>query len=136
MTSKYILSGSIPLLALALSASAEGPAKGTKSKPFAEVAATSGSGAEAAASQNGGTSTSTRKPEVDVAYKELAVLYDNKRNPVIQRFSLYGEFAAQWADGSSNQGVYGSWDLPPLNGFPSSLWDAIDVRRWRLGARA
>ena len=138
---KLILNGSIALLVLTLSAAADTPAKKTKSKPVA-AAAVSSTGSEAAASTNGSAPKSTRKPEVDVSYQELAVLYKSKENPVIQKFSLYGEFSAQWADGVSNQGPFGSRNLPPtpatssLPGTPSTLWDDVDARRWRLGVRA
>jgi len=67
------------------------------------------------------------KPVIDVASKDLLVLYRNEEDPIIERFSLTGELALQWAAGTSNCGSYGSWDLPE-----NSLWGAVDVRRWRL----
>jgi phosphate-selective porin OprO/OprP len=69
-----------------------------------------------------------KKPVIDVSTKALAVLYRNQQNPIIQQFSLRGELATQWAAGTSDRGSYGSWDLPA-----NTLWDGIDVRRWRLG---
>ena len=143
MTSKHILSGSIALLTFALPAltaeTARSSAKNSKAKPIAtETAPASGNGNGATTAQP----SSARKPEVDVSYKELAVLYKNKDNPIIQKFSLYGEFSAQWAEGDSNQGRFGSRDLQPLAATaltpanPSTLWDGVDARRWRLGARA
>ena len=69
-----------------------------------------------------------KKPVIDVSAKDLCVLYNNKKNPIIERFSLTGELAAQWAAGTSNRGSYGSWDLPA-----NTRWGGIDVRRWRLG---
>lgn len=68
------------------------------------------------------------KPVIDVASKDLLVLYRNEEDPVIERFSLTGELALQWAAGTSDRGSYGSWDLPE-----DGLWGAVDVRRWRLG---
>lgn len=76
------------------------------------------------------------KPQNDVSYKELAVLYSDKDNPIIEKFSLYGEFSAQWATGDSNRGSFDSGDLLPSNNTPSTLWGDIDARRWRLGFRA
>ncbi len=69
-----------------------------------------------------------QKPLIDVSTKDLAVLYRNEDNPVLERFSLRGELALQWAAGTSDRGSYGSWELPT-----DGLWDGIDVRRWRLG---
>ena len=109
MTTKDILTGGIALLALAL------PAFAANGK---------------------------NKPDVDVSYEELAVIYSNKDNSVVQRFSLYGELAIQWAEGVSNQGAFGSRNLGPTSatstipGTPSTLWDGLDARRWRVGARA
>ena len=134
MTTKHILSGSIALLTLALPAFAAGAAK-KKTEPKSATNATSGNG-------NGTAVAPKKKPDVDVSYEELAVLYKNKDNPIIQRFSLYGEFSAQWATGDSNRGAFGSRDLKAtpatstIPGTPSTLWDDIDARRWRLGARA
>lgn len=68
------------------------------------------------------------KPENDITAKDLAVLYDNVNNPIIERFSLTGEFQLQWADGESNQGSYGT-----RNYNPNSRWGDIEVRRWRDG---
>lgn len=69
-----------------------------------------------------------KKPVIDVSAKDLAVLYRNQENPIIERFSFTGELAIQWAAGTSNCGSYGSWDLPE-----NTRWGGIDVRRWRLG---
>ncbi len=69
-----------------------------------------------------------RKPEIDISARDLGVLHHDKDNPVIQRFSLTGEFQLQWADGTSNQGAYGTRDYNS-----DSLWGDIEVRRWRPG---
>jgi phosphate-selective porin OprO and OprP len=69
-----------------------------------------------------------KKSEIDVSTKELVVLYRNEENHIIERLSLRGELAIQWAAGTSDRGSYGSWDLPE-----NTRWAAIDVRRWRLG---
>lgn len=69
-----------------------------------------------------------KKQVIAVSTKDLAVLYRNEENPVLERFTLRGELATQWASGTSDRGSYGSWDLPT-----NTLWDAIEVRRWRLG---
>ena len=69
-----------------------------------------------------------KKPDVDITAKDLGVLYLNKDNPIIERFSLTGEFQLQWADGTSNQGSYGSRDTTAAN-----RWGDIEVRRWRVG---
>lgn len=71
---------------------------------------------------------SVQKPVIDVSSKELAVLYRNEENPIVERFSLVGELAVQWAAGTSNCGSYGSWDLPE-----NTRWDGLDARRWRIG---
>ena len=141
MITKHILNGSIALLTLALPAFGASAAKkkaGTKPTAAdngAVATATSGHANEAAVPPK-------KKPDVDVSYEELAVLYQNKDNPIIQRLSLYGEFSAQWAEGVSNRGSFGSRNLPAtpatasLPATPSTLWDSIDARRWRLGVRA
>ena len=59
---------------------------GTDSSALTSVL--SGTGKEAAVTQK-------KEPEVDVSYKELAVLYSNKDNPIIQKFSLYGDLSAR-----------------------------------------
>lgn len=87
----------------------------------ATISAPSGSGKEAAI-------TPAKEPAIDVSGKDLVVLYNNKDNPIIEKFSLIGEFATQWASGDSNQGSYGSRDLPS-----NTRWGDIDMRRWRLG---
>lgn len=69
-----------------------------------------------------------QQPRIDVSTQELAVLYHNRENPIIERFSLKGELAVQWAAGTSDRGSYGSWDLPA-----NTRWQGLDVRRWRLG---
>jgi phosphate-selective porin OprO and OprP len=69
-----------------------------------------------------------KKPDIDVTAKDLAVLYSNKDNPIIERFSLTGEFQLQWADGTSNQGSYGTRDVNSAN-----RWGDVEVRRWRTG---
>jgi len=69
-----------------------------------------------------------RKPEIDISARNLGVLYNDKSNPVIQKLSVTGEFQTQWADGTSNQGSYGTRDYNP-----NSLWGDIEVRRWRPG---
>jgi phosphate-selective porin OprO/OprP len=66
--------------------------------------------------------------ETDVAARDYGVLYSDKTNPIIERFSLTGEFQSQWADGSSNQGSFGTRDYNSNN-----RWGDIDVRRWRTG---
>lgn len=68
------------------------------------------------------------KLETDVAPRDLAVLYSNKKDPLIERFSLTGEFQTQWADGNSNDGSFGTRDYNPR-----ARWGDIEVRRWRLG---
>lgn len=87
------------------------------------AAATEGSGRPAAPEEG-----SAQKPVIDVSAKELAVLYRNDENPFVERFSLVGELAVQWAAGTSNCGSYGSWDLPE-----NTRWDGLDARRWRIG---
>ncbi len=143
MTTKQILNGSVALLTLALPAFAGAAEKKTETKPAASAAASSkGNGTAVTENGNGAAPKVTKKPDVDVSYEELAVLYKNKDNPIIQRLSLYGEFSAQWAEGVSNQGSFGSRNLKatPATGSlpatPSTLWDSIDARRWRLGVRA
>lgn len=69
-----------------------------------------------------------KKPEIDVSARDLIILYDNKKNSIIEEFSLTGEFQTQWAGGNSNQGSYGTRDFNP-----NSLWGDVEVRRWRLG---
>lgn len=61
----------------------------------------------------------------------LAKLYKNDDNPVLQEFSLQGRMHLQWADGSSDQGDYGTADRPD-----EVLWGDIEVRRWRLGFKS
>jgi len=68
------------------------------------------------------------KLETDVAPKDLAVLYKDKENPIIEKFSFTGEFQVQWADGSSNQGSFGTRDYNP-----NARWGDIEARRIRLG---
>jgi len=72
--------------------------------------------------------TEGKTPLIDVSAKDLGVLYKDKDNPIIERFSLTSEFQTQWADGSSNQGSFGTRDYNP-----NSRWGDIDVRRWRAG---
>ena len=132
MGTPRILPSAISLIIFALPASA---ASVSKKKAGTKPVITFGSGHGTAAIQK-------NKPDVDVSYEELAVLYQSKGNPIIQRLSLYGEFSAQWAEGVSNQGAFGSRNLKAtpatasLPATPSTLWDGIDARRWRLGVRA
>ena len=141
MTTKQILNGSIALLTLALPAFGASAAK--KKTESNSTAPENGAVATAAPGNGNGTSLMPKKkPEVDVSYEELAVLYKNKDNPILQKLSLYGEFSVQWAEGVSNQGSFGSRNLratpatASLPATPSTLWDGIDARRWRLGVRA
>ena len=138
---KHILNGSIALLALALPAFGASAAK-RKTENTPAVTAAASDGTAVAENGNGAAPKGGQKPEVDVSYEELAVLYKNKDNPILQKFSLYGEFSVQWAEGVSNQGSFGSRNLratpatASLPATPSTLWDSIDARRWRLGVRA
>ncbi|MCE9520429.1 MAG: hypothetical protein K8R87_12860 [Verrucomicrobia bacterium] len=61
----------------------------------------------------------------------LASLYHDKDNSVIQDFSLTGEIFSQWASGSSNQGSFGSADVPS-----ASRWGEIDTPVFRIGFSA
>ncbi len=67
-------------------------------------------------------------PDIDIAAKDLAVLYSNKDNPLIERFSLTGELQFQWADGTSNDGSYGTHEYNS-----KARWGDIEARRLRLG---
>ncbi|WP_009959906.1 porin [Verrucomicrobium spinosum] len=61
----------------------------------------------------------------------LATLYKSDDNPVLQEFALQGRLQLQWADGSSDQGDYGTADRPD-----EVLWGDLEVRRWRLGFKS
>jgi phosphate-selective porin OprO/OprP len=82
----------------------------------------------------------SKAPEAAVQPKEkslcdkiwgLATLYKDKDNAVLQEFALQGRLHLQWADGSSDQGDYGSADRPD-----EVLWGDLEVRRWRLGFKS
>jgi len=61
----------------------------------------------------------------------VPVLYKNLAHPSIQEIAIIGQLQTQYAYGSTNSGNFGSRD------FPEDLkWGDIEVRRFRLGARA
>lgn len=60
-----------------------------------------------------------------------STLHHDTTHPWIQEFTLLGRFMAQYADSSIAEGGGGSAGVPDF-----FRWGDVEIRRWRIGARA